>query len=73
MSLVRRHFWHEQAPIWSMVFVPRKYCLNWFMPALARSSDGSSGTSDEEGKSLHPLSSKNERNESRIWAVVMVG
>ncbi len=71
MSLVRRHFWHEVAPMASLrVLVPR---LNWFMPALARSSDGSSGTSEEDGNRLQPWASKKSRNEERISAVVMVG
>ena len=47
---------------------PRKTSLNWFMPALVKSSVGSlAGTSEEECTRRWPLPSKNRRNSSRIW------
>src|SRR5206468_559750 len=46
---------------------PRNTSLNWFIPALVKSSVGSPcGTSDELRKRLCPLPSKKRRNISRI-------
>src|ERR687898_861289 len=46
---------------------PRKYGMNWFIPALVRSSpDSGGGISDDEGTRLCPRSSKKRRNDSRI-------
>ena len=43
------------------------------MPAFASKSEGSSGTSEELGKSLQPRSSKNFKKAERISAVVIMG
>src|SRR6476661_5160886 len=47
--------------------MPRNTSLNWFMPALVKSSVGSlAGASDDECTRLCPLLSKKRRNFSRI-------
>src|SRR5439155_10076046 len=56
------------------VCVPRKYGLNWFIPALVNSSVGSScGTSGELGTIRWPWRSKYLRNERRISLAVIAG
>lgn len=49
---------------------PRNTGLNCSMPAMVSSTVGSSGTSEEEGRRVWPLDSKNDRNASRISAPV---
>src|ERR1700730_11537534 len=49
MSEVRAHFCTEVARLCSGMLSPRKYGLNWFMPALASSSVGSEGISELDG------------------------
>src|SRR3954447_25996580 len=44
------HFWVFATRGWGGFSVPRKYGLNWFMPALVKSSVGSScGTTGDDG------------------------
>src|SRR5271167_3045706 len=51
--------------------MPRKTSLNWFMPALVKSSVGSfAGTSEELRTTLWPRSSKNFRNVLRTLSPV---
>jgi hypothetical protein len=50
MSLVRAHFWMLTARGRSGVASPRKYGLNWTMPATVSSSVGSLGISDDDGQ-----------------------
>src|SRR5919108_3838521 len=45
---------------------PNMYGLNWFMPALVRSSVGSFGISEEDGTTLCPRSSKKPRKTLRM-------
>ncbi len=46
MSPVRRHFWQVVARVKVSLTLPRKWSLNWFMPAGVNSTDGSQvGTS----------------------------
>src|SRR5450756_715266 len=68
MSVVRRHFCTVVARVKPKSRTPRKTGLNCTMPALVSSSDGSSGTSDDDGHRRQPLLSKNERKLSRISA-----
>src|SRR5688500_7217773 len=55
--------------------VPRKYGLNWFIPALVNSSVGSScGTTGDDGTNVWPcFSMKKSRNCCRICADVSMG
>ena len=56
MSPVRRHFWQVVARVNSSFTLPRKWSLNWFMPAGVNSTDGSHvGTSTSLGQRLVPL------------------
>jgi hypothetical protein len=61
MSVVRTHFWHVVARVKPRSRMPRKTGLNWTMPAVVRSSDGSSGMSEELGRRTQPFDSKNDR------------
>src|SRR5215217_374813 len=46
---------------------PRKYGMNWFIPAFVSSRpDSGSGISEDDGTRLWPRSSKKRRNDSRI-------
>src|SRR5688572_24048293 len=46
---------------------PRKYGMNWFIPAIVSSSpDSGGGITDEDGTRRCPRSSKKRRNDSRI-------
>src|SRR5215510_2887102 len=70
MSPVRRHFWQVVARVNSSFTLPRKWSLNWFMPAGVNSTDGSQrGTSTSLGRRTQPLVSKNARYFSRNSSV----
>src|SRR5512142_3302724 len=61
------HFCEVVARLYGRVSLPRNTSLNWFMPALVKSSVGSStGTSDEEGTMRCPWRSKYFRKPVRI-------
>ena len=56
-----------RAGVLALLCAQGKQSLNWFMPALVKSSVGSlAGTSDEECTRRWPLVSKKRRNSSRI-------
>src|SRR3954470_13264076 len=68
MSLARKHFWAVVARGNGGAAWPRKYGMNWFIPAFVSSSpDSGGGISDELGTRLWPRSSKKRRNDSRIF------
>src|SRR4051794_39532805 len=70
MSPVRKHFWHVVARVNSSFTFPRKWSLNWFMPAGVNSTEGSHvGTSTSLGQRLCPLVSKKARYFSRSSSV----
>src|SRR5262245_13532116 len=72
MSPVRRHFWQVAARVKSSFTLPRKWSLNWFIPAGVKSTEGSSrGTSKSLGRRVQPLDSKNARYFSRSSSVFM--
>src|SRR5687768_17312897 len=61
------HFCDDAARVYARFSRPRKTSLNWFIPALVKSSDGSScGTSDELATTRCPFRSKYSRNDARI-------
>src|SRR5437588_2106136 len=62
------HFWVFATRLYGGLSVPRKYGLNWFMPALANSSVGSlSGTTGLDGTNVCPcFLQKKSRNCWRI-------
>src|SRR6266699_2865475 len=63
----RTHFCAVVALLYSRFSRPRNTSLNWFIPALVKSSVGSPwGTSDELRTRRCPLLSKKRRNASRI-------
>src|SRR6476660_7079056 len=73
MSQVRRHFWQVVARVNSSLTLPRKWSLNWFMPAGVNRTDGSQrGTRTSLGLRVWPLASKKARYFSRISLVFMV-
>src|SRR4029453_19619458 len=72
MSEVRVHFWTLVARRKSGLTSPRKYGLNWFMPALASSRVGSLGISGLEGTSRWLRSTKKAGNRGGIWGAFMV-
>ncbi len=50
MSFARKHFWTLVARRYGGTACPRKYGMNWFIPALASSSpDSGGGIRDELG------------------------
>ena len=56
MSPVRRHFWQVVARVNSSFTLPRKWSLNWFMPAGVNSTEGSQrGTSTSLGRRTYAL------------------
>src|SRR5688572_897828 len=72
MSPVRRHFWHVVARVKSSLTFPRKWSLNWFMPAGVKSTEGSQvGTSTSLGLRACFLVSKKARYFSRSSSVFM--
>src|SRR3954467_6617959 len=72
MSPVRRHFWQLVARVNSSLTLPRKWSLNWFMPAGVNRTLGSQrGTSTSLGLRVWPLDSKKARYFSRISLVFM--
>ena len=73
MSPVRRHFWQVVARVNSSLQRPRKWSLNWFMPAGVNSTEGSQrGTSTSLGRRTQPLVWKKARYFSRSSSVFMV-
>src|SRR6266540_1053001 len=66
MSPVRAHFCTLVARLNSGTASPRKYGLNWFMPALASSRLASAGISELEGTRRCPRSTKKSVNRRRI-------
>src|SRR4051812_15813448 len=69
MSLVRITFCAETARGYGASSCPRKYGMNWFIPALvSRRPDSGGATSDEDRTRVCPRSSKKRRKASRISA-----
>src|SRR5262245_32165286 len=69
MSLVRITFCAVTARAYGASSWPRKYGMNWFIPALVSSSpDSGGGTRDDERTRVWPRSSKKRRKVSRISA-----
>src|SRR5947199_4297442 len=69
MSLVRMTFWDDVARGYGGSACPRKYGMNWFIPAIVSSRPVSGGgISDDERTRVCPRSSKKRRNRSRISA-----
>src|SRR5919197_2710087 len=67
MSFVRMTFWEDVARGYGGSAWPKKYGMNWFIPALVRRSPVSDGgISDDERTRVWPRSSKKRRNLSRI-------
>src|SRR5688572_10877336 len=66
MSVVLKDFWALVARGYAGSCWPKKYGLNWTIPAVVKRRDGSFGIRDEEGTTVCPRSSKNERNRRRI-------
>src|SRR5262245_27309623 len=67
MSSARKHFWSVVARSNGAGACPRKYGMNWFIPALVSSSpDSGGGISEDAGTRLWSRSSKKRRNVSRI-------
>ncbi len=66
MSVVRTHFWAEVARVKSEASSPRKYGLNWTMPAVVSSRVGSSGMREELSTTRCPRPAKNSRNRRLI-------
>src|SRR5215467_12055797 len=67
MSLVRITFWEVVARGYGGSAWPKKYGMNWFIPAFVSSRpDSGGGISDEDRTRVCPRSSKNDRNSSRI-------
>ena len=63
MSTARKTFWTVTARGNGAGACPRKYGMNWFMPAFVSSRpDSGWGISDEDGTRLCPRSSKKRRN-----------
>ena len=58
MSPVRTHFWIEVARLYGGGASPRKYGLNCTMPALTKSSVGSSRINDALGTLVCPARTK---------------
>ncbi len=72
MSPVRRHFWQVVALVNSSLHLPRKWSLNWFIPAGVNSTEGSQrGTSTSLGRRVQPLDWKKARYFSRSSSVFM--
>src|SRR5436305_11919013 len=67
MSLVRMTFWDDVARGYGGSACPRKYGMNWFIPALVSKRPVSGGgISDDERTRVCPRSSKKRRKRSRI-------
>src|SRR6266550_7924194 len=67
MSLVRMTFWAVVARRYGGIACPRKYGMNWFIPAfVSRSPVSGGGISEDERTRVWPRSSKKRRNRSRI-------
>src|SRR5438067_5983999 len=66
------HFCAVAARVYGRLSKPRNTSLNWFMPALVKSSVGSSpGTTGLDGTTVWPFDSKNFRNCERISEAFM--
>jgi hypothetical protein len=74
MSGVRKTFWTVVVRSPGGCSRPRKYGICGCIPAVVRRVERSSarGTSDADGTRRCPFDSKNERNPSRISAVVCI-
>ena len=72
MSPVRTHFWIDVAVGYGAGASPRKYGLNWTIPALTNSSVGSSRISEALGTGVWPADSKWARKRRRISWVCTV-
>src|SRR6059058_3262733 len=77
MSLARKHFWALVARGKGGGACPRKYGMNWVIPAVvSRRPDSGGAISDDEATRRCPRVSKNERNVSRMrspstrWSLV---
>src|SRR5690242_2033380 len=69
MSLVRITFCAETARGYGASSCPRKYGMNWFIPAfVSRRPDSGGGTNEDERTRVWPRSSKKRRKVSRISA-----
>src|SRR3990170_6657745 len=68
MSVVRKDFWTVAARGNGGSCWPRKYGLNWTIPAVVSRREGSFGISEEEGTTVCPRSSKKDRKPRRISA-----
>ena len=67
MSTARKHFCAVAARGNGGSVCPRKYGMNWFIPAFVSNSPLSgSGINDEDGTRLCSRSSKKDRKVSRI-------
>src|SRR3982751_3939400 len=63
------HFCEVAARTYARLSKPRKTSLNWFIPALVKSSVGSSpGTTGLDGTTVWPFEAKKLRNVERISA-----
>src|SRR5215467_3193538 len=69
----RTHFWLVVAVLYERFSRPRKMSLNWFIPALMKSSVGScAGIREELLTMVWPRSAKNWRNRRRISLLFMM-
>src|SRR5262249_44581597 len=75
MSGVRKHFWQVVVVGAGGGSRPRKYGICGCIPALVRSVERSSarGIREADGCRRCPFDSKNDRNPSRISALVRIG
>jgi hypothetical protein len=74
MSTARKHFWTDVARGNGGGECPRKYGMNWFIPAFVSSNpDSGGGINDEDGTRRCPRSSKKRRKLSRICRPSMAG
>ena len=72
MSPVRRHFWQVVARVNSSLQRPKKWSLNWFMPAGVNNTVGSQrGTSTSLGRRTQPFDWKKVRYFSRNSSAFM--
>jgi hypothetical protein len=66
MSVVRKAFWAVVARGYGGSCCPRKYGLNWTIPAVVRRRLGSFGIREEDGTRVWSFSSKKDRNVSLL-------
>src|SRR5256885_16357599 len=68
------HFCEVAARVYGRLSKPRNTSLNWFIPALVKSSVGSSpGTTGLDGTMAWPFDSKKDRNDWRMSEAFMRG